>query len=933
MAHTIDLSAFPPEFQAFLSPLLHTPEGTVCIDTSNPVTAAAQTIAHALASGTLHAHDIRKEIQKIRDGAFLRRAGRLHRYVGGATPQSTQQRLQESVANLLASLPEQTPEAFCKALAPTRFAAVFTAHPTFALNNAVYSALADCASQPVLADNAPFFETHRRAAPPTLNEEFTLATQAITRARDAMDKLNSALLSAAQRTWPQSWHTLAPNPIIATSWVGYDTDGRTDIGWWDTLRLRLRMKLFQLERLKNQLAQHAPAASALHTRLTQAITCVSAQIDATPTTPTPQAAAEFAKTLVSHHATALTAASDLAPALQELINAAPQNAQLPLAVARSGFLAHGLALAHTHVRLNATQVHNFVRQKLDILDTPDNPAHRRALLARVNDALEQVKPVPVDFGSLLGDPSTAGRLMMTVAQILKYIDSETPVRFLIAETESGYTLLAALWAASYFGIADKLEISPLFETEDAMKNGDRIVEEALRSPAWRAYVQRMGRICFQFGYSDSGRYIGQLAATNLIERLRLRIHDLLAHWGLKDITVVFFDTHGESIGRGAHPFRLADRLSYLSPHHTRAKFAASGITCREETAFQGGDGYLLFGTPALAGATVATIAEYLFTPLRPEADPVYEQPDFSSDFFSSIAEGMTRLVEDPGYAALLGAFGPALIDRTGSRPPARQSAESATRARISHPGQLRAIPNNAILQQLGWCANTLQGLGAAILRHPETFETFNTSSPRFHRALDFARHALTCSDDRVLKSVIHLLDPDFWLDRATRAPQRQQRAAFLALMKDLEKLGFSSDLHAMFRRIQADHLAVREAWEDAPHGSDRLRALHALRIALIERIWLLACNIPYFMPRGGFNHDVMMQRILCLDIPSVLHEMDTIFSVGPATSTLDFHEPTGLREESLYSREHQTIFIPMRQLYELMHEISVAIMHEIGAFG
>ncbi|MFT8597120.1 phosphoenolpyruvate carboxylase [Acetobacter orientalis] len=933
MAPRFDLSVFPEAFQAFLRPLLNTPEDAVCIETSNPVTAAAQSVAHALATGTLHTQDITKQIQRIRDTAFLRRAGRLHRYVGGTTPQSTQQRLHESTAQLIASLPEHTAQAFNAALTPTRFAAVFTAHPTFALDNTVYSALAECASQPLLPETAPFFETHRRVAPPTLNEEFTLATQAITRARDAMDQLNTVLLSTARQEWPTEWQTLAPTPIIATSWVGYDTDGRTDIGWWDTLRLRLRMKLFQLERLKHHLTQHAPAATALHTRLNQAITCVCGQIDATPDSPCPQAVAEFADKLVNSHSTALTAASDLAPDLQALIDTAPQAAQLPLAVARAGFLAHGLALAHTHVRLNATQVHNFVRQKLDILDTPDNPAHRRALLARVNEALEQVKPVPVDFGSLLGDPSTAGRLMMTVAQILKHIDSDTPVRFLIAETESGYTLLSALWAARYFGIADKLEISPLFETEDAMKNGDRIVEEALRSPAWRAYVQRMGRICFQFGYSDSGRYIGQLAATNLIERLRLRIHDLLAQWGLKDITVVFFDTHGESIGRGAHPFRLSDRLSYLSPHYTRAKFAASGMVCREETAFQGGDGYLLFGTPDLAGATVATIAEYLFTPLQAEADPVYEQPDFSSDFFSSIAEGMTRLVEDPGYAALLGAFGPALIDRTGSRPPARQSAESANRSRISHPSQLRAIPNNAILQQLGWCANTLQGLGAAILRHPETFETFNTSSPRFHRALDFARHALTVSDDRVLKSVIHLLDPDFWLDRATHAPQRHQRTAFLAIMKDLEKLGFSSDLHAMFRRIQADHLAVREAWEDAPHGSDRLRALHAIRIALIERIWLLACNIPYFMPRSGFNHDVMMQQILCLDIPGVLQEMDTIFSAGTTVSTLDFHEPTGLREESLYNREHQTIFIPMRQLYELMHEISVAIMHEIGAFG
>ena len=66
-----------------------------------------------------------------------------------------------------------------------------------------------------------------------------------------------------------------------------------------------------------------------------------------------------------------------------------------------------------------------------------------------------------------------------------------------------------------------------------------------------------------------------------------------------------------------------------------------------------------------------------------------------------------------GYAALLGAFGPSLLDATGSRPAARQADGMVGAARIRHPRELRAIPNNAILQQLGWCANTLQGIGAA----------------------------------------------------------------------------------------------------------------------------------------------------------------------------------------------------------------------------
>ena len=94
---------------------------------------------------------------------------------------------------------------------------------------------------------------------------------------------------------------------------------------------------------------------------------------------------------------------------------------------------------------------------------------------------------------------------------------------------------------------------------------------------------------------------------------------------------------------------------------------------------------------------------------------------------------MTELVEDPGYAgALLGAFGPALIDRTGSRPAgAAERHRLAGAARIRHPRELRAI-----LEQRHPAAARLvrehaaRDWGTAAARHPETFEEFLTGTAR-----------------------------------------------------------------------------------------------------------------------------------------------------------------------------------------------------------
>ncbi len=893
---------------------------------ANPVLATARTILRQLERGDLTEAQVDEVISELRDEAFRDRAKRLAAYVGGTDPKASEASY-DRIADTLTTLTGNFEEAEAE-YARTRFAAVFTAHPTFSAPPAVFENLAARASG---HDPEPYVGSHRPKTP-TLEDEFNQAMVAIRNGRDAIDRLNGSLLVGAAKVWPNDWSKLVPQPVVLASWVGYDTDGRVDINWWDTLRLRLRMKRLQLIRLKEAVSQY-PAAHDLAERIDRAIGCIDRQIASVPTKGDPETVAEFAAELIEHREDALTTIAPLMELFAEAIANAPESDKFPLAVARAGLASHGMSLAHTHVRLNAAQVHNAVRLRLGLQDPPADPFRRRVLLGAINNALDKVQAVPVDFGSILAEQASATRLMMTMAQIAKHIDGDAPIRFLIAETESGYTLLSVLWLAKLFGVEKHIEISPLFETADALEQGSRAIEEALRSPHYRAYLRETGKLAIEFGYSDSGRYVGQLDATFLIERLRLKLADLMKKHGLTDVELILFDTHGDSIGRGAHPYSLTDRLKYLSPSPARKVFADFGIKTRDESSFQGGDGYLLFDTPELAMASIARIAEQAFDQPPKTTDPIYEEADFAADFFATIGASMHELTEDPGYASLLGAFGPALLDPTGSRPPMRQSDGITGPTVIKHPRELRAILNNAILQQLGWCANTLQGIGAAAARQPELFSDLRARSPRFRRALDFAHRGLEHSDIDVLRAGIALLDPGSWLDRAAHVDPIRARQ-LVGVAEALNTLNLWAPVQAMFRRIQTDYVQLRSAWPNAPQMQTRELLLHALRIALIQRIWLMAVAIPDFSPRHGVTRQALQMRLLQLDVPAALSLLAEVFpNEADPTAGRDFGEPHGPRASVSYATEHEQIFDPIGRMFAQVREIGTAITHELGAFG
>jgi phosphoenolpyruvate carboxylase len=316
-------------------------------------------------------------------------------------------------------------------------------------------------------------------------------------------------------------------------------------------------------------------------------------------------------------------------------------------------------------------------------------------------------------------------------------------------------------------------------------------------------------------------------------------------------------------------------------------------------------------------------------------DPVYAEAGFAADLFAGMRVAMAALVEDPGYAGLLGGFGPALLDRTGSRPAARQS-DTGGPATIRHPRELRAIPNNAVLQQLGFLANLTHGLGAGASREPEGFAELLRKSPRFAGAMAFAQAGLSLSDPDVLRGYVATVDPGMWLDRAAKARSAANATTLTAVAAALEEPGLGDQVRRVFRHLLADDNALRAAWPsggERPQMSDRLFAVHAVRLLLIQRIWMRSVNMPEFSPRHGVTRDSLLRRLLRLDVEEAASLLDEVFPAHePPSAALDYGEPPAPRYGG-YGREHAELMEPLRELFSVVREASAVVSLECGAHG
>ncbi|AKH42559.1 phosphoenolpyruvate carboxylase [Altererythrobacter atlanticus] len=901
----------------------------------NPVFQLSLDLSRLLESGEMTLFDCDRLIAELECDALAARAERLRNLVAPVTPSANDAALRHDFA-------EDDFAAFRKRWESPQLHAVFTAHPTFLLSPNQTEAVAKAASSDDAIDESVCTATSERPQI-TLSHEHAEAMKAIANAQDARDRIVSQVLTHAQQEWPQEWSDLAPLPFRFASWVGYDMDGRTDITWANSIGFRLAEKAQRLGRYVATLEEIDANHPLLRELQPAAAYAADRAHDFAADLSDPAALSVAANRLTANDPRQVLSLKRHIDALETEAKDCGGERGVRLKTLAAAMRADGLGMGWIHFRVNSKQLHNAIRRRLD----PDSQIDlsSKGAIVHLRKAIEQVEPLKSNFAALAIESSTAIRQFLAMAQILQHVDADTPIRMLIAECEEPATVLAALYFAKLFGIQDKVDISPLFETENALEHGGRFLDALLEEDIYRDYARQRGRVAIQTGFSDAGRFVGQIPASLAIERLQGRLARAMEQNGLTDVAALIFDTHGESMGRGAHPTSFADRLAWPLSPWSRRRFVRAGIRLEPEVSFQGGDGYLFFDTPELALATLTRIAQIRPAETDPDApkDPFYRRTDLSLDFYRAIRDHQRDHLESRTYSRAITAFGLGMLNSTGSRVSRRQSDLSADREMSLR--QIRAIPHNAILQQLGYPVNVIAGIGSAADGNYEDLAALLRESERGRQLIRLARAANALASVKTVAAYGELFNSAYWASRPYRGTESHLTAPCGALAEYLIKDDRIGVFRRLASRLRVDALKLHRLLAMVPNENpleDRenvRRAIgvsQALRLALFQHMFIRAVSIPLFSRANDISREDVLEMIFTLRVDDALVELRRAFPTSfPKIDDFDLTQPTDFpdRGDEGYEAIRRDFIDPIDKAHQLSLRITTTIANHFGAHG
>jgi phosphoenolpyruvate carboxylase len=372
----------------------------------------------------------------------------------------------------------------------------------------------------------------------------------------------------------------------------------------------------------------------------------------------------------------------------------------------------GFHLATLDVRQDALVHRAVVGRLLGDPSWPERPGAARA--SRLRRAIEGGEPPVVAPDS---DAERTLAVFRAIAECRTRYGAHAIGPYIISMTQGVDDVLTVLLLARWGGLADAdgavpLDVAPLFETLDDLRDAPDMLRSLFEDDVYRAHVVSRGkRQVVMLGYSDSNKDGGIVASRWAVQRAQAALVATLDPAGPAGIDLTIFHGRGGTVSRGGG--KLTRAVLSAPPGSVRGRLRVTE------------QGEVINANYGLRGIAMRTLeqavgAVAIATALPPNPDARAPQWEALMEEIAATSHAAYRgmVYDDPRFVEYFRLATPIdVIERMpmGSRPPSRRSGSGIE--------QLRAIPwvfawmqNRSVLP--GWF-----GLGtaleSAVARHGE----------------------------------------------------------------------------------------------------------------------------------------------------------------------------------------------------------------------
>jgi len=259
--------------------------------------------------------------------------------------------------------------------------------------------------------------------------------------------------------------------------------------------------------------------------------------------------------------------------------------------------------------------------------------------------------------------------------------------------------------------------------------------------------------------------------------------------------------------------------------------------------------------------------------------------------------------------------------------------------------QIRAIPHNAILQQLGYPVNVIAGLGSAADGNYEELAALLHESERGRQLVRLARSANALASIKTVAAYGELFNSAYWASRPYRGVESHLSAACESLAEYLTTDDRTGVFRRLASRLRVDALKLHrlmalipdeEPLDDRENIRRAIGAAQALRLALLQHMFLKAVSIPAFSRANDISRDDVLEMVFSLRIDDALAQMRRAYptsfpKIGDFAIDAPSDYPDG--ENEGYRLIRRDYIDPIERANRLSLQISTAIANIFGAHG